>query len=112
MTSLSQHHSVLKILSFPIVLWSSFLFTMGFPCGSGNKKICLQYRRPVSDSLEQEMATHCSIHEWKIPWTEAPAKFMNPLVNMLGLQIYSVPFYFLTHTHMHMCIKCYSVSIY
>ena len=45
------------------------------------------------------MATHCSIHEWKIPWTEAPAKFMNPLVNLLGLQIYSVPFYFLTHTH-------------
>lgn len=45
------------------------------------------------------MATHCSIHEWKIPRTEAPAKFMNPLVNLLGLQIYSVPFYFLKHTH-------------
>ena len=71
------------------------------------KKICLQYRRPGSDpsswehSLEQEMATLCSIHEWNIPWTEAPAKFMNPLVNLLGLQIYSVPFYFLTHTHTH-----------
>ena len=25
------------------------------------------------DSLENEMATHSSIHAWKIPWTEDPA---------------------------------------
>ena len=25
------------------------------------------------DSLENEMATHSSIHAWKIPWTEEPA---------------------------------------
>jgi len=24
------------------------------------------------DSLEEEMATHSSIHAWKIPWTEEP----------------------------------------
>ena len=24
------------------------------------------------DPLEKEMATHCSIHAWKIPWTEEP----------------------------------------
>ena len=24
------------------------------------------------DSLENEMATHSSIHAWKIPWTEEP----------------------------------------
>ena len=24
------------------------------------------------DSLEKEMATHSSIHAWKIPWTEEP----------------------------------------
>ena len=24
------------------------------------------------DSLEEGMATHCSIHIWKIPWTEEP----------------------------------------
>ena len=25
------------------------------------------------DSLEKEMATHCSILAWEIPWTEEPA---------------------------------------
>jgi len=24
------------------------------------------------DPLEKEMATHCSIFAWKIPWTEKP----------------------------------------
>ena len=24
------------------------------------------------DALEKEMATHSSIHAWKIPWTEEP----------------------------------------
>ena len=24
------------------------------------------------DSLEEEMATHSSIHAWEIPWTEEP----------------------------------------
>ena len=24
------------------------------------------------DPLEEEMATHSSIHAWKIPWTEEP----------------------------------------
>ena len=24
------------------------------------------------DALEKEMATHCSILAWKIPWTEEP----------------------------------------
>ena len=24
------------------------------------------------DSLEKEMATHSSIHGWRIPWTEEP----------------------------------------
>ena len=25
------------------------------------------------DTLEKEMATHSSIHAWKIPWTKEPA---------------------------------------
>ena len=25
------------------------------------------------DPLEKEMATHSSIHAWKIPWTEEPS---------------------------------------
>ena len=24
------------------------------------------------DPLEKKMATHCSVHAWKIPWTEKP----------------------------------------
>ena len=26
----------------------------------------------LKDPLEKEMATHSSIHAWKIPWTEDP----------------------------------------
>ena len=26
------------------------------------------------DPLEKEMATHCSILAWKIPWTEVPGR--------------------------------------
>ena len=28
--------------------------------------------RSLEDPLEKEMATHSSIHAWKIPWTEEP----------------------------------------
>ena len=33
------------------------------------------------DLLEKEMATHCSIPAWKIPWTEEPGK-----LQPMGLQ--------------------------
>ena len=33
------------------------------------------------DLLEEEMATHCSILSWKIPWTEAPGRLQS-----MGLQ--------------------------
>ena len=33
------------------------------------------------DPLEKEMATHCSILAWKIPWTEEPGR-----LQFLGLQ--------------------------
>ena len=29
------------------------------------------------DPLEKEMATHCSIHAWKIPWTEEPGRLQS-----------------------------------
>ena len=28
----------------------------------------------LEDSLEEGMATHCSILAWRIPWTEEPSK--------------------------------------
>ena len=33
------------------------------------------------DTLEKEMATHCSILAWKIPWTEKPSR-----LQPMGLQ--------------------------
>ena len=33
------------------------------------------------DPLEKEMATHSSIHAWKIPWTEEPGRLQS-----MGLQ--------------------------
>ena len=41
---------------------------MGFLGGTGNEGSILSQE----DSLEKEMATHCSIPLWKIPWTEEP----------------------------------------
>ena len=29
------------------------------------------------DPLEEEMATHSSIHAWKIPWTEEPGRLQS-----------------------------------
>ena len=29
------------------------------------------------DPLEQEMATHCSILAWTVPWTEEPGKLQS-----------------------------------
>ena len=29
------------------------------------------------DSLEEDMATHCSILAWKIPWTEEPGELQS-----------------------------------
>ena len=33
------------------------------------------------DPLEEEMATHCSILAWRIPWTEKPGRLQS-----IGLQ--------------------------
>ena len=31
------------------------------------------------DPLEKEMATHFSIHAWRIPWTEEPYGLCDPM---------------------------------
>ena len=54
---------------------STFLFK---PLVAQQKRICLQCRRPGfnpwfrDDPLEKEMAAHCSILAWRIPWAEEP----------------------------------------
>ena len=48
------------------------------------------------DPLEKEMATHCSILAWKIPWTEEPGRLQSKgsqrvghdLVTSLSLSFY------------------------
>ena len=32
------------------------------------------------DPLEKEIASHSSIHAWKIPWTEEPVRGSQPLL--------------------------------
>ena len=48
---------------------------LGFPGGSVNPPANAGDTGSIpgsGQSLEKEMATHCSILAWKIPWTEKP----------------------------------------
>ena len=36
------------------------------------------------DPLEEEMATHCSILAWKIPWTEEPGWLQSMGLHRVG----------------------------
>ena len=45
----------------------------GFPGSSDSKVSAYNAGDPGrEDPLEKEMATHSSMHAWKIPWTEEP----------------------------------------
>ena len=51
---------------------------MGLPCGSVIKNLPANAGDAGlllgrEDSLEEEMATHSSILDWQIPWTEEPS---------------------------------------
>ena len=35
------------------------------------------------DSLEEDMATHSSIHAWRIPWTEEPVELQSDMTEQL-----------------------------
>ena len=39
------------------------------------------------DPLEQGMATHYSIHAWRIPWTEEPGRLVFPGSKRAGLDL-------------------------
>ena len=51
-------------------------FLWGFPGGSVVKNLSANAgdvgSTPGSEDLEKEMATHSSILDWEIPWTEEP----------------------------------------
>ena len=36
------------------------------------------------DPLEQEMATHSSIHAWRIPWIEEPGRLQSMRLQRVG----------------------------
>jgi len=36
------------------------------------------------DALETEMATHSSMHAWKIPWTEEPGRLQSMELRRVG----------------------------
>ena len=53
------------------------LFLMGFPGGSVVKNLSAVQEMWVQslgweDTLENGLATHSSIHTWRIPWAEEP----------------------------------------
>ena len=52
----------------------------GFPGGASGKEptcLCRRHKRcgfdPWEDPLKEEMRTHSSILDWKIPWTKEPS---------------------------------------
>ena len=55
---------------------------LGFPCGSAGERICLQCGKPGfypwvgKIPLEKGKASHSSIPEWRIPWTEEPGGYL------------------------------------
>ena len=38
----------------------------------------------LEDPLEEEMATHCSILAWEIPWTEEPGRLQSMELQRVG----------------------------
>ena len=78
---------ILLSLTFLIVKWkSSFMIRQlwAFQGGTVVKNLpAIQETQETrvqsvgqEDPLEEEMATHSSILAWKIPWTEAPGRFI------------------------------------
>ena len=59
----------------------------GFPGGTSSKETaCLPMQETLEmqvqslgleDTLEKEMATHSSIRNWRIPWTEEPGELQS-----------------------------------
>ena len=67
---------------------------MGFSDGSVVKKLPAMQETWVpslgwEDPLEKEMATHCSILAWKIPWTEKPGRLQS-MESQLSVQTITI----------------------
>ena len=69
----------LLLLSKQVKLYQWLVHFKGFPGGSDGKESVRNVREQVrslgwEDPLEKKIATHSSILEWRIPWTEEPGK--------------------------------------
>ena len=61
------------------------MLNVGFPGGSDGKESAYNVGDPgqflgQEDPLKKGMATHSSIPDWRIPWTEEPSGLHSPRV--------------------------------
>ena len=78
--------------------------TQDFPDGSVVKKLPVKQQTRVwsldrEDPLEKEMATHCCILVWKIPWTEQPGGYSSRGCKKSDRTKGTL------HAHKHMCTQ-------
>ena len=70
MVCFAVKHKEYVILSIGLPWW--WLGSKESVCNAGNVQKMRVQALGLEDPLEKEMATHCSILAWKIPWTEEP----------------------------------------
>ena len=63
------------------------------------------------DSLEEEMATHSSILQWRIPWTEEPGGFQTTGSQKVRHNSAAQHMHEYTHTHTQMALGYWDVSV-
>ena len=54
---------VAQLVKNPPAIWETWVLSLGW-----------------EDPLEKEMATHSSIHAWKLPWTEDPSRIVHRVI--------------------------------
>ena len=60
------------------------------------------------DPLEKEMATHSSIHAWKIPWTMEPGELRSMELQRVGHDLVTSPSLSYLHTYIHIpLVQCW-----
>ena len=92
-----------------------------FPGDSDSKESACNMGDPGSilsweDLLEQEMATHCRILAWEIPWTEEPGRLQSSSAQSLSrVQLLATPWTSacqasLSITNSQSLLKCMSIE--
>ena len=75
-----------NLKSWEFIFSGKYVAWMGFPRGTNGKEPSCQCRRRKrlsfkslgwEDPLEEEMATHSSIHAWRMPWMEEAGRLQS-----------------------------------